>query len=72
MENKDIHNFVRLVTAKSVVLLKNDKKTLPLDKNKIKSIAVIGPRANEVLLDWYSGTPPYDVTILQGIKNALD
>lgn len=69
--NKDIHNFVRLVTAKSVVLLKNDKKTLPLDKNKIKSIAVIGPRANEVLLDWYSGTPPYDVTILQGIKNAL-
>jgi len=24
-----------------------------------------------VLLDWYSGTPPYAVTILQGIKNAL-
>jgi beta-glucosidase len=28
---------------------------LPLDKSKIKSIAVIGPRANEVLFDWYSG-----------------
>lgn len=69
--NKEVHNFVRLVTAKSVVLLKNDKKLLPLDKQKIKSIAVIGPRADEVLLDWYSGTPSYTVSILQGIKNAV-
>jgi len=63
--------FVRLVTAKSVVLLKNSNNLLPLDKTKLKSVAVIGPRADEVLLDWYSGTPPYVVTILQGIKNAL-
>jgi beta-glucosidase len=63
--------FVRTVTARSVVLLKNSMNLLPLDKSKIKSIAVIGPRANEVLLDWYSGTPPYVVTILQGIKNAV-
>src|SRR5204863_1343996 len=34
----------------------------------IKSIAVIGPRSNEVLLDWYSGTPPYRVTPFDGIK----
>ena len=63
--------FVREVTAKSVVLLKNTSNLLPLDKKKIKSIAVIGPRANEVLLDWYSGTPPYAVSILQGIRNAV-
>lgn len=69
---KEIQDFVRLVTAKSVVLLKNKNKLLPLDRNNIKSIAVIGPRADEVLLDWYSGTPPYVVTILQGIKNAVD
>ncbi|MBF0575234.1 glycoside hydrolase family 3 C-terminal domain-containing protein [Dysgonomonas sp. GY617] len=69
--NKEVQDFVRLVTAKSVVLLKNEKKLLPLDKNKIKSIAVIGPRADEILLDWYSGTPPYTVSILQGIKNAV-
>lgn len=68
---KEVQEFVRLVTAKSVVLLKNEKKFLPLDKSKIKSIAVIGPRADEVLLDWYSGTPPYAVTILQGVKNAV-
>ncbi|GHT39656.1 glycosyl hydrolase [Bacteroidia bacterium] len=70
-EKVETKEFVRLVTAKSVVLLKNDRQLLPLDKKKIKSIAVIGPRADDVLLDWYSGTPAYTVTILQGIKNAL-
>ncbi len=63
--------LVREVTAKSVVLLKNSNQLLPLNKSTIKSIAVIGPRADEVLFDWYSGTPAYAVTILQGIKNAV-
>ena len=67
----EVKAFVREVTAKSVVLLKNSSQLLPFNKSKIKSIAVIGPRANEVLLDWYSGTPPYAVTILEGIKNAV-
>ncbi|MCD7899691.1 MAG: glycoside hydrolase family 3 C-terminal domain-containing protein [Bacteroides sp.] len=64
------HQFVREVTAKSAVLLKN-KGILPIGKHTIKSIAVIGPYSDEVLLDWYSGTPPYTVSILQGIKNAV-
>ncbi|MCX2838485.1 glycoside hydrolase family 3 C-terminal domain-containing protein [Salinimicrobium sp. MT39] len=60
-------------TQKSIVLLKNDPKEglLPLNKNKIKSIAIIGNRADEVLLDWYSGTPPYRVTPLEGIRNKV-
>jgi beta-glucosidase-like glycosyl hydrolase len=41
---------------------------LPLDAGKVKSIAVIGPYADKVILDWYSGTPPYAVTPLAGIK----
>jgi beta-glucosidase len=61
----------REVTQKSIVLLKNSNYILPLDKAKLKSVAVIGLRANEVLLDWYSGTPPYRVTPLDGIKNKL-
>ncbi len=61
----------RLVTQKSIVLLKNSKQFLPLDRTKLKTIAVIGPRANEVLLDWYSGTPPYVVTPLEGIRAKL-
>ena len=67
-KNRD---FVRLITQKSIVLLKNDGAFLPLDKNKLKSIAVVGPRSAEVLQDWYSGTPPYSVSIAEGIKNKL-
>ena len=44
---------------------------MPLDKNQIKTLAIIGPRADEVLLDWYSGTPPYRVTPLEGIRNKV-
>lgn len=63
--------FVRKVTAKSVVLLKNNDKTLPLNPKTIRKIAVIGPRADEVILDWYSGTPPYTVSVLDGIRQAV-
>ena len=67
-KNKD---FVREVTRKSIVLLKNEDHFLPLNKSTVKSIAVIGPYANQVLLDWYSGTPPYTVSILDGIKTKV-
>jgi beta-glucosidase len=67
----DKHQALALRAAQeSIVLLKNSAKLLPLDRGALKSIAVIGPRANEVLLDWYSGTPPYTVSPLDGIKSA--
>jgi beta-glucosidase len=51
------------------VLLKNDKNTLPLDKTKLKSIAVIGPNANRAHLGGYTDpNPPRTVSILDGIK----
>jgi beta-glucosidase len=64
-------SLARRVTQKSIVLLKNSAGLLPLNKTTTKSIAVIGPRGNEVYLDWYSGTPPYRVTPVEGIKNAV-
>lgn len=64
--------LARLATQKSIVLLKNANGLLPLNDRTIKSIAVVGPRADEVLLDWYSGTPPYRVTPLEGIKRRVD
>jgi len=67
----DKHKALALRAAQeSIVLLKNSGNVLPLDKRSLQSIAVIGPRANEVLLDWYSGTPPYSVSPLDGIKSA--
>lgn len=68
----EAHKKIALeATQKSIVLLKNDSNLLPLQKDKLKTIAVIGNRADEVLLDWYSGTPPYTISPLQGIKNKL-
>jgi beta-glucosidase len=64
-------DLVRQATDESIVLLKNQNQTLPLDRAKVKTIAVLGPWTNEVLLDWYSGTPPYTVSIMQGIKEAV-
>ncbi len=59
----------RQMALESVVLLKNDNALLPLKKDAIKSIAVIGPLADSVHWDWYGGTPPYTVTPLQAIKD---
>ncbi len=59
------------VTEESIVLLKNSNHALPLDVHALKTIAVIGPRANEVDLDWYSGTPPFVITPLQGIQSYV-
>jgi len=59
---------VRLATQESVVLLKNTG-ILPLDKAALKSIAVIGPRSDEVVRDWYGSTAAYTVTPLAGIKD---
>lgn len=59
------------VARKSIVLLKNDSKLLPLDKNKIKSIALIGPNADIARTGGGGSaevTPFYAVSPLQAIK----
>lgn len=66
----EVRDYVREVTAKSVVLLKNDG-ILPLRPQRLKKVAVIGQWANDVEEDWYGGTPAYSVTILQGLREAL-
>jgi beta-glucosidase len=66
------HKAVSLKMAlESIVLMKNAKATQPLAKNSIRSIAVIGPHADNVRWDWYGGVPPYKVTALDGIKAAV-
>ena len=62
--------LAREVTAKSVVLLKNDG-ILPLKASSLKKVAVIGPHADEVFQDWYCGNSAYAVSILDGIREAL-
>jgi beta-glucosidase len=67
------HRALALETArKSIVLLKNDRRTLPLSKS-IGKVAVIGPNADdvEVLLGNYNGIPASPVTPLEGIRRKL-
>ena len=39
------------------------------DAGNIRSVAVIGPLADKVLFDFYSGTAPYAISVLQGIQS---
>jgi beta-glucosidase len=54
---------------KTITLLKNEDSLAPLNTKKIKSIAVIGPNADRVMLGGYSGVPDHFVSVLAGIKD---
>lgn len=58
---------------KSVVLLKNENGILPLNKEHIKTIGVIGPNANnrKALVGNYEGTSSRYITILEGIQDYV-
>lgn len=69
------HRALALEAArKGIVLLKNENRTLPLDRRSLRRIAVVGPLADEVNLgDTGSSkvTPPYAVTPLEGISSKV-
>lgn len=72
LESKPHAEHALLMARESIVLLKNDNQTLPLQKT-IKKVAVVGPNANDsaCLLGNYNGNPSSLITILQGIKSKL-
>jgi len=59
------------IADESTVLLKNENQLLPLDINRLKSIAVIGPNANQVQFGDYTWSKSNEngITPLEGIKN---
>ncbi|MFP3968936.1 glycoside hydrolase family 3 C-terminal domain-containing protein [Actinomadura fulvescens] len=61
----------RRTAAEAMVLLKNSGKALPLKKGAAKKVAVVGPLADDVYTDWYSGQMPYKVTPVDGIRAKL-
>ena len=64
--------LARKAAQESIVLLKNQKRILPLEKD-LGCIAVIGPNADDrdVLLGNYNGFPSRSVTVLEGIRRAV-
>jgi beta-glucosidase len=70
--NSPEHRKLALKAAQeTIVLLKNEKNLLPLDLNKLKTIAVIGPNADELHLGGYSRNPVNGVPILKGIQERV-
>lgn len=69
-KHKDVNEKA---ARKSVVLLKNEKQLLPLNKEKINTIGVIGPNANnrKALIGNYEGTASEYITILEGIQRYV-
>lgn len=74
IRNCAAHKKLALRAAReSIVLLKNSGGLLPLSKN-IKSVAVIGPNADDAsqaMLGNYAGIPRHTVTPLEGIRNLV-
>ena len=69
--NCEKHRDLALRTAREgIVLLKNDN-ILPLDREEIKSIVVMGPNAIETKFGGYSGVASKAVSPLEGIKNKV-
>ena len=63
--------IAKQAALESIVLLKNEKNILPLNKN-IKTIAVIGEDATAARLGGYSGTGNGKINILDGIKQKAN
>ncbi len=73
VNDSEEHRRLAVETArKSIVLLKNENRTLPLSKS-LKTIAVIGPNADdaEVMVGNYNGDPTAPVTPLEGIRRKV-
>ena len=71
--NSEKHRQLALEMArKSMTLLQNKNKVLPLNKT-LDKIAVLGPNADDEPMLWgnYNGTPVRTITILDGIKSKV-
>lgn len=62
--------LAREAATRSLVLLRNEGGVLPL--RGVRRVAVVGPLADTVLADWYSGTPPYTVTAREGVAERVE
>lgn len=62
--------LARQAARESIVLLKHECGLLPL-RADLARVAVIGPLANALHEDWYSGTLPYQVTARDGLEARL-
>lgn len=61
--------LARRAAQEGMILLKNERGTLPLDASHIRTLAVIGPNAADVHLGGYSAVPMRGTGVLQGLRD---
>jgi beta-glucosidase len=73
VRNPNHIKIAKKASAECLVLLKNDNKTLPLDKNKIRSILVTGPNADAIehSMSRYGPNNVEIISVLEGLKRKL-
>lgn len=73
VDSKEHQKLNQDTARKSLVLLKNENNLLPLDKNRLQTIGVIGPNANsrKALIGNYEGTASKYTTVLEGIQEYV-
>ncbi|HEY2973365.1 MAG TPA: glycoside hydrolase family 3 N-terminal domain-containing protein [Pyrinomonadaceae bacterium] len=69
--SRDHRELAAEAARRSITLLKNENNLLPLDRNSLKSIAVIGPNADRAHLGGYSDNPGRGISVLQGISDKV-
>jgi beta-glucosidase len=73
LKSESTNKFIRTLAEDGITLLKNESNILPFNRDKIKSIAVIGPNAAELRSGGGGSSytdPFYKVSPLEGIRNA--
>jgi len=71
VNSKEHQELALLMAQESMVLLQNKNNILPLNK-KLK-IAVMGPNANDSVMQWgnYNGFPAHTVTLLEALRKTV-
>lgn len=69
--SKENQELAKQIGTESIILLKNDNKVLPLSKDKIKSVAVLGDLSNKELIGGYSPKNVEVISVLDGIKRKV-
>lgn len=73
LKSKSTNDFVRTLAEDGITLLRNEDNILPFHRDKIKSIAVIGPNASELRSGGGGSSytePFYKISPLDGIRKA--
>lgn len=73
VDSREMRALNLKASKESIILLKNENNILPLNSNKLKSVGVIGPNANNrnALVGNYEGTASRYITVLEGVQDYL-